>query len=333
MTDFTDMKCPVCGKPFSNGDDIVVCPQCGAPYHRSCYQQVGHCLYEDRHGTKDAWKPPQKAAEKEEKICPRCGHPNRKDALFCELCGTSLAKNEQNSYQQPHQNPSAVNSGNAQMPYIAFDPLGGVAPTEKIDDISASDLAKVVQSNTSYYIPVFRNFVRDHKKRFNFCAFLFTGSWFLYRKQYKKGWTIASVLLILHALYQYVTYVVSYPVMQSLMNSAGVASDAYPSTNQMIAMSGMISTLSANQQIALALPGILMIGILLIKLIFGFKANQMYKAHCVSVIKEIETNHPQTGVSSEKTILYREKGGVNMALAMGIVLCYTLITYIPYFFF
>jgi hypothetical protein len=121
--------------------------------------------------------------------------------------------------------------------------------------------------------------------------------------------------------------------MQSLLNSAGVASDAYPSTNQMIAMSGMISALSTGQQIALALPGILMIGIFLIKLVFGFKANQMYKAHCVSVVKEIETGHPQAGASSEKTILYREKGGVNMALALGIVLCYTLITYIPYFFF
>ena len=121
--------------------------------------------------------------------------------------------------------------------------------------------------------------------------------------------------------------------MQSLMNSAGVTSDAYPSTNQMIAMSGMISTLSTSQQLALALPGILIIGIFLIKLIFGFKANQMYKAHCVSVVKEIEADHPQAGGSSEKTILYQEKGGVNMALAMGIVLCYTVITYIPYFFF
>ncbi|MBS6236502.1 MAG: hypothetical protein KH615_11425, partial [Clostridiales bacterium] len=39
--DYTGLKCPVCGKPFGTDDDIVVCPEYGAPYHRACYQQAG----------------------------------------------------------------------------------------------------------------------------------------------------------------------------------------------------------------------------------------------------------------------------------------------------
>lgn len=49
MADYTGIKCPVCDKPFQPGDDIVVCPQCGAPYHRECYQQEGKCKFDDLH--------------------------------------------------------------------------------------------------------------------------------------------------------------------------------------------------------------------------------------------------------------------------------------------
>ena len=41
MLDYTHIKCPVCGDTFKEDDDIVVCPQCGAPYHRACYQEKG----------------------------------------------------------------------------------------------------------------------------------------------------------------------------------------------------------------------------------------------------------------------------------------------------
>ncbi len=45
--------CPVCDKDFKDGDDIVICPSCGAPYHRACYQQVGQCVFTARHASGD----------------------------------------------------------------------------------------------------------------------------------------------------------------------------------------------------------------------------------------------------------------------------------------
>lgn len=37
--EFTEYKCPVCDKQFKKGDDVVVCPECGAPHHRECYEK------------------------------------------------------------------------------------------------------------------------------------------------------------------------------------------------------------------------------------------------------------------------------------------------------
>ena len=57
MADYTGCKCPVCQQPFDAGDDVVVCPECGAPYHRACYQKNAGCLFADRHGAGFEWKP------------------------------------------------------------------------------------------------------------------------------------------------------------------------------------------------------------------------------------------------------------------------------------
>ena len=55
--DYRGQHCPICGKEFCDGDDIVVCPECGTPYHRECYKTAGHCVNEERHGESFEWKP------------------------------------------------------------------------------------------------------------------------------------------------------------------------------------------------------------------------------------------------------------------------------------
>ena len=52
-----------------------------------------------------------------------------------------------------------------------LDPMGGVNPNEPIDDVPAGEVAKLVQNNTAYYLPVFMNYKRNRRNRFNFCAF------------------------------------------------------------------------------------------------------------------------------------------------------------------
>ena len=59
MYQFTGCPCSVCGKPLTDTDDIVVCPDCGAPYHRACYEKQGACVYAGKHGAGFEWTPPR----------------------------------------------------------------------------------------------------------------------------------------------------------------------------------------------------------------------------------------------------------------------------------
>ena len=58
---YTGIPCAACKKPFEDGDDIVVCPECGTPYHRACYKELGHCIHEQRHAEGYLWQPPKTA--------------------------------------------------------------------------------------------------------------------------------------------------------------------------------------------------------------------------------------------------------------------------------
>ena len=51
--------CPVCGEKFKESDDIVACPECGAPHHRDCWKKEGHCHFVADHGTDRQWVRPQ----------------------------------------------------------------------------------------------------------------------------------------------------------------------------------------------------------------------------------------------------------------------------------
>ena len=41
MMDYKGCKCASCHKVLKEGDDIDICPECGAPYHRECYAAEG----------------------------------------------------------------------------------------------------------------------------------------------------------------------------------------------------------------------------------------------------------------------------------------------------
>ena len=84
MNKYVNVPCAKCGKPFTEDDDVVVCPDCGAPHHRSCYLELGHCARQDQHTDGSTWQDPrQEAAPKENVTCPRCGAVNLPDAQYC----------------------------------------------------------------------------------------------------------------------------------------------------------------------------------------------------------------------------------------------------------
>ena len=76
---YTGEKCPVCGKNFVEGDDIVVCPVCGTPHHRDCYNLHNACANEGLHAENFEWKPEAKAEE------PKAFEEHGKNGCLSEL--------------------------------------------------------------------------------------------------------------------------------------------------------------------------------------------------------------------------------------------------------
>ena len=186
MIDYTGVPCPICGKAFHEGDDIVVCPICGTPYHRACYEKEGRCLFEDKH--KEGYvfhrepEPGKSAPENDSartKACPRCGNKNYTDALFCDKCGLPLAQNSSTPPPGypfggvPGNNSNGGPNMNSMPGMFIMDPMGGVNPEEDFNGVKAGNLAKFVGSNPPYYMNVFKR-LKDHNiGKFNFCGFLF----------------------------------------------------------------------------------------------------------------------------------------------------------------
>jgi predicted amidophosphoribosyltransferase len=343
MTDFTGVNCPICGKPFLPGDDIVVCPECGAPYHRACYQKVGHCVFEDKHGTAQAWQSPEEQAAQTESVrCPRCGHANAPGALFCEHCGTSLTEQNpgqhasagpQSPYGQAPINSSYPPAGNesnghpnggwppyGQVPF-AFDPMAGIDPDATIDHVKAGDLCKVVQSNTTYYLPVFMNHEKFHSRRFNFAAFILGGGWLLYRKLYTMGTVITTALLGLEVLKQFLDMLYVNPIVLQIMNHLGISSTSFISSKQLYQIMGAMNS----SQIALfALSNALIpLIVLIVHIVVGCIANNLYRKHCVKTVLQVQATVKN---DSDALINYQEKGGINTVLLIMVIVCYLIVT-------
>ena len=88
MPKYYGCPCEGCGKPLTLQDDIVVCPDCGAPYHRVCYEKLGQCIHRPAHAAGYEWKFPYQ--ESELCTCPSCGERTLRSEEHCRCCGAVL---------------------------------------------------------------------------------------------------------------------------------------------------------------------------------------------------------------------------------------------------
>ncbi len=217
---YEGFSCPICGKAFTDEDDIVVCPKCGAVHHRACWKSIGHCAYESDHDTPNQWsrEKARQAAEQAKSAddvtphdetpttgwcCPNCGTANLEYAEFCTRCGTERAdspewESEPTPDTPPEQSAPKYNEYSPYHIHVPInDPYGGVDPKTDIDGVSAEELVSYVGPNAHYYLPRFKNIARGRRVSWNWSAFLFTSYWLLYRKNYLTG----AITLVINALY------------------------------------------------------------------------------------------------------------------------------------
>lgn len=345
--EFTEYKCPVCGEQFKKGDDVVVCPECGAPHHRECYEKEGHCHFADRHGDDFSFEKEQaeeadKQAEQNHEngtvICKRCGTENPKELFYCSNCGAPLygnneeaqnfGQNQNNGQPNPNFNqnqgmpPFGVPFGqaNPQMA-AAFDPMAGMKSDEPlVDDITAGEAAKFIGKNTPYYLRVFSFIKKFKKSRFNFTAFILSGIYFLYRKMYALG-ILFSVLTFSSTIAS--GYIRTLPAWQNIYNNLLQAQK----TGQIVSFTNNFG-LSTEDFLLFISPLIANVISMAVMVICGLIANKCYYNHSIKKIKKIKS-------TTDKELLteaLETKGGVNLPLAISIVVALIIANYLPIFF-
>ncbi|MDD5952336.1 MAG: RING finger protein [Oscillospiraceae bacterium] len=336
MIDYTGMECPVCGKPFTKDDDIVVCPECGAPHHRECYAAHGRCGCAEQHGTSQAWdKVHENRSTK--KACPFCQGLNEEDAVFCSHCGRALSEPGPQQNGNPQGQPYGAPPFNGQQPFNGQPPFGGqpfpgantfhISPQDELEDgVTYGEAAQVVRSNVPFYMMVFYRIKNLNRNRFNFAAFFFGASWLLYRKQYKTAGIFIGINAVLTAASLLVSTFVSGPILQNIYNNLGITDNTLVTNTLMNQVSDAIRALDTGHLLLLALPMVFSLMALIVNIVLGAKANRWYLNHCVQTAKRVRQ---EATTPMEQEAAYQKRGGVNMALAMALLVIYVLANYLP----
>jgi hypothetical protein len=154
-------KCAECKKVFSADDDIVVCPECGAPHHRECFMKNGACTMSEYHGNDFKYQP----EKSEEKILEDQGKKPENTPKFKEA--------PNNPFQKDLRESVLV--------------YGGVNPEDKIDDIPVKVLARYVGTSSGSFIRKWKMIENGLGNGFSALAFLFGPYYLLFRKLWGIG--------------------------------------------------------------------------------------------------------------------------------------------------
>ena len=298
MADYTGAECLSCGKKFESGDDIVVCPECGTPYHRECYLKEGKCINNELHENGQSWSKGSSQEQSEDSIrCIRCGAENPADKIFCEKCGTPLLKNnEQDSV--PFNNVNSENKGSDPQ----FNPNMGAQngvfgqqmvfdKNSELDGIKLDDYAKYVGPNPLGFLTNFIRFSKfGGKVSFNFCAMLFPSVYFLFRKMKGIGILLLTLCSVLQVPLMIETLITGY---------AGVK------FNLPVDVKSQSFLMVANASNYL---------LLIIRILAGLFANYIYFKQAKKNIIQIKNEE-----SSDETVSAKIKAKGGTSLGLGII--------------
>lgn len=293
-------QCPVCHAYLFDDDDVVYCPECGAPHHRECYNQLGHCGMEQFHGTDmqyDRARSAQEKTEAEREPIKEAQSPiNDRITVKCRMCGEEY---DPSCRVCPHCSaPNMFSMGGS----AQFDFLGGVPADMDIGDgITADEAKRFVAANTPRYIPKFAAMKVGKRRSWNWLAFLFPCGWFLSRKMYFYG-AIVGIITVAVTLLQF-------PFVLAV-NNLGISETAtYMQVAQ--AVTENIDQIGIPLIILAFVSLVLNLVLRIVSAAFG---DYLYRNYTISCIKQMRAE------SEDMDADYRKRGGVNIfAMLLGLL--------------
>lgn len=243
MEKYFGIPCPICNKEFQEHDDIVVCPDCGAPHHRGCYKEHGRCAFEEQHAQGVAWKSPnmdvslgsQDATAAGTAHCPRCNAVNPANNTFCNACGARMqATGEGEAVSAagiPDYTKNFKNMGMHNLSVRIDDSLGG---------IPVKEVAQFVGESALYYLPRFKLLeLQKNVPSINISAMVFTFFYYFNRKMYKAG-TVMLALFLLSMVPNFIMIYYSFPSIMNGILSQGVLEINYSLYPNLMAASNIL---------------------------------------------------------------------------------------------
>ena len=209
MPKYYGCPCEGCGEPLTLKDDIVVCPDCGAPYHRTCYEKLGRCIHSPAHAAGYEWHFPYQDAEL--RTCPSCGERTLRSEETCRCCGAALPP-ETEADEQLNDRKAAQDEQHGGFDYERFyrqyeqqtmDPLhrnlqAAFGKDELIDGIPSSDWMTYIGTAAPAYLNDYSRMQLQHTKiSLSFSALLFGPFYFFYRKAWKPAFAFLAAELLL----------------------------------------------------------------------------------------------------------------------------------------
>lgn len=283
-------NCPACRKPLTDQDDVVICPECGAPYHRACYQKEGRCIFYKEHGPGFEYQNPAAEASESKKVerndsnvvCRACGATNNASNIFCEKCGVPLR-----AANQQYQGASAQGGFNPG----AFGVYGpGMNMQGEIDDIPKADWARYIgKSSDQYLYRMTQQNMRKSKIGVVLSAFFLGPYYFAYRKMW--GWAALSfVLYILATVPTYLGFMVdnANPLV------GGLSVDTVTLISQIVSFVNLA-----------------------VRLVFSLFGTYLYRQNAGKKIKALRSTHPG---DAEYQAALQKKGGVSIVGVVVVVL-------------
>ncbi len=329
-------ECAFCGKKFEQSDDVVVCPICGTPHHRSCWNENGRCVNEEKHIDGYIWQSSAPVSDsvpfvkKNTKTCPVCGEENEQFEPVCTRCGERLKNSQIPQFNRnDNQNSDWNNAPSYQYnPYhnvYAQDAKTVYGENTTIDDIPVTEVAEYVQKDSTKYIGKFMT-MQENKTKFswNWSAALAGVHWCFYRKMIGLGIAIIAIIFSVNLVASSMTVVIyenmkpevyaeySAAVTEIVNAMTTAESSSFYRDNYDLYIKYLTSPITV---ITTIISGAIS---LLVSIILGFFGNYFYKKKTIKDIKAIRR------IATDNMIYHiylKQKGNVSVINLLMPMLC------------